>query len=282
MGSQRDYYEFMGYPTGELAKRYSRYADRLAGNGRVLDIGCGRGEFLELMAQRGVDALGIDLDEEMVAEAVATGHRAEVADAIAFLHGHPGEFGGIFCAHVIEHLPAESMVELVRAGAAALAPGGRLIAVTPNPHSLEVQLHEFWTDLQHVRFYTPDIMRWVLHDAGLRDVEADYNPDYRSGRNLRPGAPEWTAPPPPSALPARPVRPALGLKARLRQRLAELFQPASTLERLQALEDRFTALDTRIDALANAVEAVPPLVTRLSEHVQALFPPGEFYVTGVR
>jgi SAM-dependent methyltransferase len=170
----------MGYSSDVLLDRYVPYAERFAAGSRVLDLGCGRGEFLQLLKQRGVDGLGVDADLEMVNAVKEKGLNAEHVHVHEFLTQHPEEFDGIFAAHLIEHLRAEQFAELARLAVRGLRPGGRLILVTPNPHNLSMQLHDFWTDLQHVRFYTPDIVRWVVHEAGLQDIEVGENARYRS------------------------------------------------------------------------------------------------------
>jgi SAM-dependent methyltransferase len=260
MGSQLDYYQFMGYPTAELTRRYAPYADRFAAGSIVLDIGFGRGEFLKLLAERGVQGQGIDQDEGMVRFGGDQGLSVEVAEAHEYLASRADHFDGIFAAHVIEHMPAEQVQDLVRSAVSALKTGGRLLLVTPSPHNLNVQLYEFWTDLQHVRFYTPDIMRWVLHDAGLREVETGDNPIYTSGPEIPTRAAGNPSPP------RSPQQ--LRLRARARQRLAEWLTPAALLERTAHLEQR-------TDDMAALVEV-------LRDRLAALYPAGEFFATGVR
>jgi SAM-dependent methyltransferase len=261
-GSQRDYYEYMGYPSAELTRRYTRYAELFSPGAEVLDMGCGRGEFLALLEARGVDGTGIDQDADMVALVREAGRRAEVAEAHAYLRDHAEAFDGVFAAHIVEHLAADEMVDLVRLAMKALRRGGRLVVVTPNPHNLHVHLYEFWTDLQHVRFYTPDIMRWVFHDAGLVGVESGDNPVYKAG-------PEFSNPDGRSGeVEPLPPPPILRWRARLRQRVAEWLEPASSLERIARLERRMQLLD----------QVQPPYLAWAA----SLYPGGEFYVTGTR
>jgi O-antigen chain-terminating methyltransferase len=229
----------MGYSSDVLLDRYSPYADRFAAGSRVLDLGCGRGEFLELLKRRGADGLGVDADAEMVAAVKEKGLQAQHGQVHEFLQQHPEEFDGIFAAHLIEHLRPEQFTELARLAVRSLRPGGRLILVTPNPHNLSMQLHDFWTDLQHVRFYTPQIVRWVVHEAGLKDIEVGENARYRSDPHAD-GYLDVIAPP------KRPAR----LRSRLRKRVSEWLMPV--------------------------------WVFQLREVVRSLYPPAEFYVTGVR
>ena len=214
MSSQLDYYEFMGYSRDLLLDRYEPYAARFEPGQRVLDVGCGRGEFLELLARRGVTGVGVDADGDMVRLTRDKGFDVTQAAVPEYLLEHPAEFDGIFAAHVIEHLPPDSVRALVAAAAVALRTGGRLLLVTPSPHNLSMHTHEFWTDLQHVRFYTPEIVRWILHENGFHDIEIGENSRYRSGpafsnnelacrrRRFRPGA--AAAPGATSSSPATP------------------------------------------------------------------------------
>src|SRR6266540_3920907 len=101
----------------------------------VLELGCGRGEFLGLLAEAGVQAKGVDSDEGMVDKARAEGLDVVCADAVAFMHADPlpGPYQGVFCAHLVEHLTPSEVHELLAGVRRVLAPGGRFVAVTPNP-----------------------------------------------------------------------------------------------------------------------------------------------------
>jgi SAM-dependent methyltransferase len=253
MSSQLDYYEFMGYNSAELRRRYAVYAERFPAGARVADLGCGRGEFLELLAARGVDGVGVDADEGMVGAVSAKGLTAVKAEAVAYLSQNAISFDGVFASHLIEHLPPEGVRSLVQVAAAALRPGGRLILVTPNPNNLQMQLRDFWIDLQHVRFYSQDIVRWIVHDAGLRDIEVGENAIYRTGPGL--------ASQPLPNLPASSSRGYLGLKPGIKRLSANVFRISPFRRRLYDLEKRVNAL---------------------TAWMKALYPPGEYFVTAVR
>lgn len=247
--NQLEYYSFMGYPAEVLRDRYVPYVSLFAPESRVVDIGCGRGEFLELLRERGFRGIGIDADASMVELVQSKGLEAVQADGLGYLREHPREFDGVFAAHLIEHMEPDPLLELVKAAGAALRDGGRLIVVSPNPRNLLMQLHDFWIDLQHVRFYSPHIIHWLFHLAGLRDVEIGHNDRYRLG-------PEW-------AVDGQPDLPSAGPKPRRvgRERLAGLAVPRSVIERISDLERR---------------------VNLLSHWVSSLYCPGEYYVTGIR
>lgn len=247
--NQLDYYSFMGYPAGVLKDRYALYAQRFTPGGRVVDLGCGRGEFLEVLSEHGVHGVGVDADRDMVAEAAAKGLDVHLADAADFLGAHIGEFEGVFAAHLAEHLAPEALLELVRQASGALKEGGRMIAVTPNPRNLLMQLNDFWIDLQHVRYYSPDIMRWILHLAGLEDIEVGVNDKYRLG-------PDWLVDGPADLPTAKPET-----HPSIQERLQESSVPPSVKQRIADLEE---------------------MVNRLGAWAHSLYPPGEYYATGVK
>jgi O-antigen chain-terminating methyltransferase len=171
----------------EIRHRQRAYLDLFAGAGPVLDVGCGRGEFLELCREIGVEARGIDIDPAMVARCREAGLAADEGDALAHLERLPdGALGAIFCAQVIEHLPAEALIALVRLAHRKLRPGGVLLCETPNPACLTVFSGAFYVDLSHVKPIHPEAARFVLEAAGFRDVEIRYvNPVPPDGKLQR-------------------------------------------------------------------------------------------------
>ena len=118
----------------EIRERQRRYVPRFEGLSDVVDVGCGRGEFLELLREAGVSAVGVDSDEAMVGRCRELGLDAIQDDALHFLRGRPEEsHGGIFAGHLVEHLERGEVVELVRLAFSRLRPGGALVIETVNP-----------------------------------------------------------------------------------------------------------------------------------------------------
>jgi 2-polyprenyl-3-methyl-5-hydroxy-6-metoxy-1,4-benzoquinol methylase len=169
---------------------YTRFADRFRGaeeyvrNSQqiyipafadkrdVLDIGCGRGEFLDVMKQAGVNARGIDLDGESVALCRAKGHTAEIADLFVYLADQPdGAFDGIFAAQVVEHLPPERLPRMIELCAAKLRSGGVLVLETPNPECLAIFATHFYIDPTHTRPIPPSLMVFYFEEFGLGGIE---------------------------------------------------------------------------------------------------------------
>lgn len=148
------------------------YIPYFAGREAVLDIGCGRGEFLELMREAGVPARGIDLDAESVALCRAKGLNVEEADLFAHLDALPdAALDGIFCAQVVEHLPPERLPELIRLAAARLRRGGVLAIETPNPECLAIFATHFYLDPTHTRPVPHPLLTFYMGEYGFGLIE---------------------------------------------------------------------------------------------------------------
>ena len=187
---------FRGDPADVLRTQTERYVDLLIDHSPVVDIGCGRGELLEVLAGRGVEAIGVEPDAGMVAEARARGLHIEHDDALSFLRAaEPGSFGAIFSAHVVEHVPVEVMLEMIELSVSRLRPGGLFVAETPNPSALIVLGESFILDPTHVRPIHPALMAFLCETAGFRAVRLQfYAPaDHHKLAALDdPDAPAWS------------------------------------------------------------------------------------------
>jgi SAM-dependent methyltransferase len=160
----------------DVRERQASHADRLAATGGpVADLGCGRGEMLELLRDRGVEAIGVDASAEMVAMTREKGLAVDHADVFAWLAARPaGSLGAILCSHVVEHLwPADHM-RLARLCAAALRRDGLLIVETPNPKSLIAGSVNFSCDPTHLRPVFPETLAFMLEQTGFEDVRVEY------------------------------------------------------------------------------------------------------------
>ncbi len=156
----------------EITLRLEPYLERLRGRGEVLDLGCGRGEGLALLAGASIPARGVDSSQAMVDACREKGVSAECGDLFAVLAAAPAEsLGGVVSFHVIEHLPAESLDRLARLAWRALKPGGVLILETPNPLSVVVAARNFWIDPTHRRPVHPETLEFLCRLAGFDPVE---------------------------------------------------------------------------------------------------------------
>jgi SAM-dependent methyltransferase len=117
----------------------------------VLDVGCGRGEFLELCRDAGIDAHGYDTNARSIADLQARGLNASVGAIPACLAAHAdGSIGTILAAHVVEHLPVGALLELFAQAKRVLRAGGFLMLETPNAEALAVSASDFWRDPTHL------------------------------------------------------------------------------------------------------------------------------------
>jgi SAM-dependent methyltransferase len=188
---------FRGDPAVVLANLEKRYADVLADNAPVVDIGCGRAELVGLLAERGVAAVGVDTDPSMVAEARDQGLDVRLQDGLDYLESQPpGSLGAIIATHLVEHLELDPLIKLLELSVSRLKPGGIFIAETPNPASLIVLGNSYILDPTHVRPLHPSLLSFLCEGAGFRDVRlAFYEParDYHLPLVNDPEAPAWTA-----------------------------------------------------------------------------------------
>jgi O-antigen chain-terminating methyltransferase len=164
---------FRGDP-GTIRTKQRGYVSRLAGApGPVLDVGCGRGEFLSLLAASGVRASGVDANPIAIAECRAAGLEALEGDGIARLESLPeGSLGGVSALQVVEHWTPETIFRFLRAARRSLAPGGVLLAETINVDSLSTW-KAFYLDPSHVRPVPAEALRFLAEAAGFADVEIE-------------------------------------------------------------------------------------------------------------
>jgi O-antigen chain-terminating methyltransferase len=160
----------------EVRGKLSPYVDCLRGSAPVLDLGCGRGEFLELLREAGIDASGVDGNADMVRRCRERGLLAEVSDVIDFVAQRPpASLGGIFAAQLVEHLPPRLLSPFLEGCHRALRPGGKLVLETVNPRSLVALVEAFYRDLSHEKPLHPETLDFALRAAGFREVTTRYS-----------------------------------------------------------------------------------------------------------
>ncbi len=183
-----DYFAFESRMRGSselIRERQTIYANEFRDAAPVLDIGCGRGELLVLLREAGIEARGVDTNPDMVAHCLDDGLAVEQADGSTFLAGLDDDsLGGIFCAHVLEHLDPAAIFRLLELAVAKLRPGGLFVAETPNPLSL-VALANFSADLSHYRPLHPSTLSFLARQAGFREVTLRFTSEPAEGERLR-------------------------------------------------------------------------------------------------
>ncbi len=172
-----DYFAFearMRGSTAEVRERQRVYVEDFRDSAPVLDLGSGRGEFLVLLGEAGIEARGVDADADMVAYARGEGLEVEQADAIAYLEGlEDGSLGGVFAAQLVEHLPPPALLRLLELAARKLRPGGLLVAETINPLS-PLALRSYFADLTHAQPLVPETLALLARQAGFAQVETRF------------------------------------------------------------------------------------------------------------
>lgn len=158
----------------KIREHQKMYIARFAGAEAILDIGCGRGEFLEAARGAGLKAHGIDLSEESVAVCRSKGLSADRADLFEYLDAmQDGTLGGVYCSQVVEHLPPERLPDLVNLLGRKMKRGALAAIETPNPECLAIFATHFYIDPTHTRPVPAPLLRFYLEEAGFINVEIE-------------------------------------------------------------------------------------------------------------
>jgi SAM-dependent methyltransferase len=171
-----DYFAFEATMRGsreEITRRQAAYVTLFESVDDIVDVGCGRGEFLELLRGAGKRARGVDVDPDMVDQCRAAGLDVEQRDAVEWLAAaEPGSLGGVFAAQVVEHLLPAVLVAFLEAARRALAPGGVIVLETINPTSLSA-LRNYFADLTHSQPLVPETLRFLVESAGFANARIE-------------------------------------------------------------------------------------------------------------
>jgi SAM-dependent methyltransferase len=272
------YYTSQGFDADHSRAVRSHYLQYLEGRRFLVELGSGRGEFLQV-AKGLVDRLvGVDVDPDMVKQVEAAGFEAVHADVLEYLTDTDHRPDVVFLAHVIEHLPVDAAFEMLRDAANIIEPGGLIIVVTPNPACIANLTNDFWSDPTHQRLYTLDLLSFLLDQTGFEVKEAAGNP--------------LDVPGPPFDLVAPP------LAADAWERADTAVDPRATIDyvdgagmdgvidelhRLRKAVERLafwqSTHDERIGALRQFAEDVGD---RHNETLRFFYGPNEIYVVGER
>ena len=169
-----DYFAFESRTRGStehVRAKQRRYVEAFREAAPVLDVGCGRGEFLALLREAGIEARGVDAEADMVAYARGEGLDVEQADVVAYLGSIPDRsLGGLFSAQLVEHLSAPVLHRFLDLAHAKLHAGGALVAETINPLS-PLALRNYFADLTHAQPLVPETLELLAQQAGFTQTE---------------------------------------------------------------------------------------------------------------
>jgi len=188
-----DAFKYLGFEDAfrgsqaDIRQRLTEYVDLFAGAADVLDIGCGRGEFLELLNARGISNRGLDVNLAMVEESRSRGLSVEHGDALGYLEAQPDRsLGGVFAAQVVEHLQPDYLARLLEVAAHKIRPGGRIVLETINPACWLAFFESYIRDLTHVRPLHPETLQYLLRVSGFTDVTVAYKSPVAESTKLEP------------------------------------------------------------------------------------------------
>ena len=173
---------FRGSRNDTKAKQL-KFVKYFEGCKNVLDIGCGRGEFLELLKDNGISGHGIDIDEDMVRYCRSRDLNVEKLDAVSYLNQlEDKSLDGIFIDQVVEHLDPDYLIKMIDLCYKKMLFGAYIIMETVNPLSL-LSLADFYMDMSHKRPVHPETLKFLMSAAGFRETVAQfYEPAVEDGR----------------------------------------------------------------------------------------------------
>jgi len=197
-----DAYKYVGFEdqfrgSREVIRaRLESYLPLFDGKQDVLDVGCGRGEFLDLLKARGLAARGIDLNHEMVEVCRARGLDVAEADAVGYLSGlEDRSLGGIFSAQVVEHLQPGYLLRFLELAFHKLRPGGRIVLETLNPACWVAFFESYIRDITHVWPLHPDTLKYLVIASGFTRTAIEFRSPVPEQDRLQPVAvPEGATP----------------------------------------------------------------------------------------
>lgn len=142
----------------------------------IVDLGCGDGDFVELLREHNKEAIGVDSDPQACEVARRRGIPIICEDVFVYLENlSPDSLDGIFTSHLVEHLPYQKVLQLFALSYRALRPNGVIVVTTPNVRGLISHLEMFWLHFGHVNFYHPRLLCFFLEHVGFAEPIAGEN-----------------------------------------------------------------------------------------------------------
>lgn len=165
--------QFRG-PEKLIKERQKIYLDYINKQKSVLDIGCGRGEFLELLKENGIKAFGIDSNRQMVKRCLDKGLEVEYADAISYLKNYQGSLGNIFLSMIVEHLDFKDIFAIISTAWGKMEKDSVILIETINPNSFYAQSRAYVIDPTHINLVSPETLSYTFQKVGFRNLKIIY------------------------------------------------------------------------------------------------------------
>jgi SAM-dependent methyltransferase len=180
-GLDYDFLRYIGVTAESQRRIQSFYLPFFQNCHKVIDLGCGDGDFVTLLNENGIATVGVDSDEKAYQAALAKGLPIVQQDLITYLQAQPANsVDGIFSAHVVEHLPYPTVILLIQEAFRVLQPGGRLILTTPDVRTLFSHLEMFYLHFGHISFLHPRLLCFFLDYTRFTQIEFGTNPQTAS------------------------------------------------------------------------------------------------------
>ena len=191
-----DSYKYVGFEDrfrgsqDDIRARLEPYVAMFRGASDVLDVGCGRGEFLDLLRADGTPARGLDLNHEMVEVCRERALDVAEGDLVGYLHSLPdGALGGLIAIQVVEHLEPAYLMRALDLAYHKLRPGSRIVLETINPACWFAFFASYIRDLTHVRPIHPETLQYLLTASGFERATIEWRSPYPAAEKLQPVAP---------------------------------------------------------------------------------------------
>ncbi len=188
-----DAYKYVGFEDqfrgsrDTIRERLESYVPFFPAEGVVLDVGCGRGEFLDLLKARGIPARGIDLNHEMAEVCRARGLDVAEADAVGYLESiGDASLGGIFAAQVVEHLQPSYLLRFLELAHHKVRPGGRVVLETLNPACWVAFFESYIRDITHVWPLHPETLKYLVLASGFTTADVEFRSPVPAQDRLQP------------------------------------------------------------------------------------------------